>query len=264
MATNPSLVRAKEGARIPKFNSLSYDDVEYIHLRLVEDFATSPDPIEPAGIRDPNLLHSAIGRLTSGFGGRSKYRTIDGLAASLFYGVCQNHAFHNGNKRTAVVALLSYLDRNGRQLETSEDELYNLVTSLAAHELCGKDAAPDREVGQVRQWIRARIRQTEKGEQPLRFHEFRSILVSFGCTLESPRASFIMLRRTVDGRKLHRKLPYHGETKELDPGYIRMARTALELDDDHGVDSKVFYRAALRPDEFITRYRTLLRNLANV
>jgi death-on-curing family protein len=258
-------VRPAKAIKSTRYAQLSPEDVVYIHEELVEDFASSADPIEPPGLRDANLLASALSRQSASFAGHEKYKTIDGRAASMFYGICQNHAFHNGNKRTAVVSLLCYLDRNGFQLEASQDELYKLVTSMAAHKLLS-DARPasDDEVDFVRKWIGERIRQISKGERPLRFRDFRSILVAFGCTVDPPSKGFIMLRRTLGRHSLRRKLPYHGETKEVEPGYIGVARKALQLDEQHGFDSEVFYGARLEPDAFITKYRVLLRRLAHV
>jgi death-on-curing protein len=266
----PIVGRRREPARprrgLPRLHALSFEDVEYIHWALVKDFADSPDPIEPPGVRDPNLLHSAVGRQTSGYGGRSKYRTIEGLAASLFYGICQNHAFHNGNKRTALVALLCYLDRNGYQLATNERELYDVVLRLASHTLItdGNGSKSDAEVLWIQKWIEPRIRQISKGEQPVRFQDLRSILVAFSCTLGTPSKGFITIRREADGHRFRIKLPYHGDTKEVDPGYVSKVRRALRIDEEHGCDSEAFYRAALRPDEFISKYRVLLRRLAHV
>jgi death-on-curing family protein len=250
-------------ARAVTLRALSFDDLTYIHVELVADFAGSPDPIEPPGVRDADLLHSAIGRQTAAFGGRSKYSTLEGIAASLFFGICQNHAFHNGNKRTAVVALLCFLDRNGYHLQTNQDDLYKLVTKLASHALV-PNGSPDADVDNVKGWIRKRLRPIARGELPLRFRDFRSILVALGGSLDSPAAGYVTLRRTSHGHQLRIKIPHHGETKELDPGYIAKARKALHLDEAHGCDSASFYGTAIRPDEFISKYRILLRRLANV
>jgi death-on-curing protein len=77
--------------------TLTAEDVITIHERLVEDFAGSKDPIAPAGVRSMALLESAVGRQHTGLGETLKYpRAIDN-AATLTYGVCCDHAFHNGN-----------------------------------------------------------------------------------------------------------------------------------------------------------------------
>ena len=91
----------------------SFDDVMEIHEELVEIFRNDEDPIEPAGARDINLVHSACMRPTTGIGDQDKYVSEYDKAAALFHSLTQNHAFHNGNKRTALVTLLATLYRNG-------------------------------------------------------------------------------------------------------------------------------------------------------
>jgi death-on-curing protein len=52
-------------------------------------------------------------------------------AATLLWGLVRNHPFSDGNKRTALVALLVFLDINERTLEMSEDEKFELVIGIA-------------------------------------------------------------------------------------------------------------------------------------
>ncbi len=52
-------------------------------------------------------------------------------AATLFWGVANNHAFRDGNKRTSVVALRSFLNLNGFDMALSEDELFQLALAVA-------------------------------------------------------------------------------------------------------------------------------------
>jgi death-on-curing family protein len=54
--------------------------------------------------------------------------------AALFHSLTKNHAFHNGNKRTALVALLSSLNRNGYHLnaEVTDDVVYDLAIAVTA------------------------------------------------------------------------------------------------------------------------------------
>lgn len=107
---------------------LSYDDVLRIHYQLVEFFASDGDPITPPGPRDTNLLHSACMRPQTSLGEIEKYRGIDKKAAALLHSLVMNHAFHNGNKRTALASMVSFLDRNDRRIDATDDELFDLVT----------------------------------------------------------------------------------------------------------------------------------------
>jgi death-on-curing protein len=53
-------------------------------------------------------------------------------AASLFWGIASNHAFNDGNKRTAVVLLRAFLNLNGYDLMLSDDERFELALAVAA------------------------------------------------------------------------------------------------------------------------------------
>lgn len=52
-------------------------------------------------------------------------------AAYLFY-LAQNHPFADGNKRTALASALTFLWFNDVEVEADEDELTDLVLSVAA------------------------------------------------------------------------------------------------------------------------------------
>ena len=52
-------------------------------------------------------------------------------AATLFWGVAANHAFRDGNKRTAVVVLRSFLNLNGYDMTLPEDEIFELAVGVA-------------------------------------------------------------------------------------------------------------------------------------
>ena len=108
-------------------NTLSPDEVRAIHEVLAADFAAAADPISPPGVKSQHLLESAVSRQFTGYEGKLKYSTSVTNAAALTYGVCCNHPFHNGNKRTSLVAMLCHLDKNDLMFseKVSHDELYD-------------------------------------------------------------------------------------------------------------------------------------------
>ncbi|WP_163576328.1 type II toxin-antitoxin system death-on-curing family toxin [Halomonas faecis] len=108
---------------------LSYDEVLEIHHELVDFFQNDGDPIEPAGPRDVALLESACERPKTGLGGTDKYGTVDEKAAALFHSLVANHPFHNGNKRTALVSTVWFLDQNDRRVQAHDDEWFDFVVS---------------------------------------------------------------------------------------------------------------------------------------
>ena len=57
-----------------------------------------------------------------------------------------NHAFHNGNKRTSLIALAIFLEeRNGRYLTGDEDVVHQLIVDTASHTLVPATDSPVRE-----------------------------------------------------------------------------------------------------------------------
>jgi len=53
-------------------------------------------------------------------------------AATLFWGIASNHAFQDGNKRTAVVMLRAFLNLNDHDLLLSDDERFDLALGVAS------------------------------------------------------------------------------------------------------------------------------------
>src|SRR5258708_5521281 len=92
--------------------TVTVEDVVAIHESLVADFAAAADPIAPPGIRTRALHESAVNRQLTSHGDRLKYPDPISNAATLTFGICNDHPFHNGNKRTALVAMLVHLDKN--------------------------------------------------------------------------------------------------------------------------------------------------------
>ena len=83
------------------------------------------------GIRDIGLLESALAAPFASFGGAELYPTVQEQAARLAYGITNNHAFVDGNKRIGVLALLTFLAQNGILLDCSNKDLIKLGLSVA-------------------------------------------------------------------------------------------------------------------------------------
>jgi death-on-curing protein len=92
-----------------------------------------------AGLRDAGLLDSALARpLNLIVYGKPDFAD---LAASYAFGLAQNHAFVDGNKRAAFLAVGLFLYLNGYRLQTSQADATLTVLSLAAGELSEADFA---------------------------------------------------------------------------------------------------------------------------
>jgi death on curing protein len=75
------------------------------------------------GIRDETLLDSALAKPRDVFS-YADQPDIFRLAASYAFGIARNHAFVDGNKRTALVVPLTFLDRNGWDIVASKEDVY--------------------------------------------------------------------------------------------------------------------------------------------
>jgi len=83
------------------------------------------------GIRDINLLSSAIYMPESSFGGQYLHETVPEMAAAYAFHICQNHPFIDGNKRVALASSLVFLDINGYELNCKDEILYSKIIELA-------------------------------------------------------------------------------------------------------------------------------------
>ena len=86
------------------------------------------------GVRELNLLSSAIYMPESSYGGQYLHESVPAMAAAYAYHICQNHPFLDGNKRVALASSLVFLDLNGYEFECEEDELYDKIMNVAKGE----------------------------------------------------------------------------------------------------------------------------------
>ncbi|MCB2211462.1 type II toxin-antitoxin system death-on-curing family toxin [bacterium] len=112
-----------------KVRFLSVDDVLAIHQNQLELYGGAP------GIRDQDLLESAVAMPQQMFDGKYLHSDLVEMAAACWFHLVQNHPFHDGNKRVGLAAMLVFLFVNGRELVTDETELEEMTMALARSEL---------------------------------------------------------------------------------------------------------------------------------
>lgn len=250
--------------RREEMSYLDATEIEGIHELLVEDFRRGRDPIEPPGVRDETLLGAAAFRPHTSIGEELKYPTAAMAGAALFHALVHDHAFHNGNKRTALVSLLVFLDKNGYVLPVEQDVLYDYVLQLAQHEILpngGRDGGTaDREVIEVARWLQKRMRKVSRQERRLKWHQLRRILTKYDCILDVVPGNRINIERS--GHRI--QVGYRDEGTEVEPSTIKKIRAAFQLDEAHGYDSDIFYNAEAAVGEFVNKYRRTLDRLARV
>ncbi len=123
------------------------------------------------GVRDENSLESAIIAPEN----RLYYEPesdLAALAATYAYNINKNHAFIDGNKRTAAAASEAFLNLNDAQLIATDDELINIHLKIAANELSKEDLENN-----LRKWIITPIL-TENEQLTLKFQEDLKVKLS--------------------------------------------------------------------------------------
>ena len=112
---------------------LSKEHILMLHSQLIEETGGSD------GVRDYNLLESAIESPFQSFGVDELYPTIQAKAARLGYGLIKNHCMIDGNKRIGTHAMLVFLALNGIELKYTQKELYETILDVAAGRLDYED-----------------------------------------------------------------------------------------------------------------------------
>jgi len=104
------------------------------------------------GLRDENALESALARPKH----RWRYQPrsdFAALAAAYGWGLATNHAYRDGNKRIAFLAMVIFLELNGHRLEAPEPEVVHMMVGVAAKKVTER---------QLAEWLRQRVVSTTR------------------------------------------------------------------------------------------------------
>ena len=109
--------------------TLSKNQVTALHSALIREVGGID------GIRDEGLLESALAAPFQTFGGEPVYPSLQAKAAQLGFGLIRNHPFVDGNKRIGAHTMLVFLAVNGIELRYEQQELIDIVLSVAAGQI---------------------------------------------------------------------------------------------------------------------------------
>jgi death-on-curing protein len=96
-----------------------------LHKRLLSQFGGSE------GLRDSAMLDSALSRPKNRFAYSEQPPTLGELAAAYAYGICKNHPFVDGNKRTAMAVAMLFSEYNGAEVTATQEAAYLTFLGLA-------------------------------------------------------------------------------------------------------------------------------------
>ena len=109
-----------------KIQFLTFADIVEIHEYQIENFGGA------SGLRDIELLKSALGMPKSTFGGAFLHPTIYEMAAAYLYHLVENHPFADGNRRVGAMAALIFLDINNIDFDAPEELFTEMVLKVAS------------------------------------------------------------------------------------------------------------------------------------
>jgi death-on-curing protein len=106
---------------------VTYEQIIAIHARQLRRFGGA------AGLRDEGMLQSALERPVN----KHQYEQAElpALAAAYAYGLAKNHAFVDGNKRAAFMAMMVFLRKNGIGFAPQPAHATAIILALAAGEV---------------------------------------------------------------------------------------------------------------------------------
>jgi death-on-curing protein len=269
---------------------LSAEDVKNLHYSLSSHYylLKEMEPVTPTGVKDMNMLLSAVGRQQTSYNGQLVYNTPYSNCATLVFGIVKNHAFHNGNKRVGFLCLLKHLYNNNLVLNTkvSNSEIYELLKQLASNNLklhatkyykkdykkylenWNSNNDNEETLKYLGFWIKQNsVNKNNFIKNELKIIELKRIVESkhlifsqFGAKIKIEKD--VPFLKKVFGTKTHSKEYSLGNTlttvkKEI----IKNIRKDFDLSDENGFDNASFYSEDFI-DEEIRNYKVILNKLS--
>ena len=234
-------------------------DVLKAHYLVVDFFATLGEGVGGVGPRNINLLHSAMHRQHCGFEKKKKWSSIYHICATLFYGLIEDHPFHDANKRTAFVALLFHLWKIGKTPTVKRKEFEELAVRIASKSLSRYKAYKeskekfDQEVNFIADFLRRTTRDINRSEYLITYNELDKILDRYDYFLVNPENNKIdVMHRITYMKGLFRPKPiiiekrvrtigFPGWKKQVSTDDIRKVRRITDLNPENGIDSETFF-----------------------
>jgi death-on-curing protein len=106
---------------------ITYEQAIAIHNRQLRRFGGAP------GLRDEAMLRSALERPINKW--RYEQSDMAELAAACAFGLAKNHAFVDGNKRIAFMAMMGFVLKNGVAFDPEPAPSTTIILALAAGEV---------------------------------------------------------------------------------------------------------------------------------
>lgn len=256
---------------------LSELDVFNAHFALADFFVSTGEEAR-YGILNYGLLSSAVARQSVGFNGQCKWCDDESKVSTLAFGLDKNHAFNDGNKRTALLCLLLALHRKKRHLICKKKKLETLLVRIAANEMDKypdfkrfKKHGDDAIIVYMANFLRKHSRKIDNSFRTMTYEEFNRKLKNYNIRLDNMQGAYIDVLQIKEEKKLFGLLKRNKETRVLQigfPGWKRQinpkaVKNVLKVCGlfENGLDMKTFYEGGEPEYKLIEEYFDVLKRL---
>lgn len=255
-------------------DSLSVTEVLRAHFLIAQFFTDEGEGLGGLGPRDGTgaLLHSAVSRQFTGYGGERKWKDNFDIAATVLFGLTRDRPFHDGNKRTALLSVLHLLEKQGYTAAVKKQRLENFIVKISDERhrredlylyLRDKDQpADDADVVSISYKLRKCMHRRDRSRGSITYRQLSGLLRSHGYELRHPSGNRIDMVRTEDEQVIG-KVGFPGMSRQISAGDLKHVRRICGLQEADGYDSKAFFNGALGMDFLLGEYATQLRHLAD-
>jgi death-on-curing family protein len=235
---------------------LSIDDILRAHYLITDYFENDPynkDLVAVYGLLNPTMLGSAYGRQFVEYQGEIKYQTALEKGASVFYGLVNDHAFKDGNKRTALLSLLYFLYKNKYLPINNIREYEKLTLRVATGNYLDYDYSArykdddDLEVKVITRFLRRNTRTVSKQFRSITFQELKQSLGKIGIELTNTKGNFVDLvfqKKGLLGKVTSIKITtisFPGLKRQVRPETIKRIIEEYKNVSGHEIDMNVIY-----------------------
>lgn len=283
----------KDNYNSSKFNvqMLQVEDVIELHSILTDNYNLLPEmeEISPKGIKNEDMLHSAVSRQFVGSGDYYKYNDPYTNCATLVFGIIKNHSFHNGNKRLGLLCLIKHLYLNNLVIRPGlgNNQVFELLRLLADNSLNEHSRqyyknfynryrkakwTDETAIDYLAFWLNASTvhKNTSKKNNSIKIQEFRQIIESKGLEFEQNGTRITITKKLektilqkIFGVSKSFKKTYNLHTlKDVKLGFCEQIRKDFDLTMLDGVDNVSFYDDNNFLNEQVVLYKRIIYRLA--
>ncbi len=257
-------------------------DVLRAHFLIADYFYGKGYGMGGIGPKEPNLLHSSVYRQFTGFDGQDKWETSYERCATLIFGIVKDHPFHDGNKRTALLVLLYFLNKKNRAPTVGQKELEDFIVDIADNKLKKyrrlqelETKKDDPEIRFIADYLRRNSRLLDKRYYTITYKELDARLRDFQHCLNNPHKNYIDVCRIEESRGLFglgaaktrllkvAQIGFPGWKSQVGKAAISTVRKEAKLTPEKGYDSETFYRGTDPLYSLIAEYSGPLERLAH-